>query len=70
MALMSLCIGVHISIYTHLHMSICTHVCEECKEYPSKCACLYAKALFVCVCAYMCGSVYVNTCNICMMLVC
>ena len=57
MALMSLCIGVH--------------ACEKnFKEYPSKCACLCAKALFVCVCVYICGSVDVHTCNIWMMLVC
>ena len=69
MTSMSVCMDVHISI--------CTHVCDESKGYMSKCACLHANGcihsticLRVCIYVYMCASVYVNTCNILMMPVC
>ena len=69
MVFMSVCMDVHISICTHVH------ICEKNLKDIRPSVHVYMQMgvyirLFACVCAYMCGSVYVNTCNIWMMLVC
>ena len=70
MALMSVCIDVHISICTYVHVHTCARMCEKNVKNIrlSVHVCMQKRYLFVCV--HMCGSFYVNTCNIWMMLVC
>ena len=77
MAFMSVYMNIHISICTHVHMPMRTHVWDEYKGYMPKCACLHTNGsiynticLCVCMYVYMCGSVYLNTCNNLMMLAC
>ena len=60
---------------TYVRAHTCALMCEQnLKDIcPSVRACMHIGVyitLFVCVCAYMCGRGYVNTCNIKMMLVC
>ena len=60
MVLMSLCIGVHISIYTHVHMYICpyAHMCEKNVKNIrlSVHVCMQKRYLFVCV--HICVEVF------------
>ena len=72
-----MCIYPYALMCIYPYALMCTHVCEESKGYLSKCACLHADGciynticLCVCIYVYMFGSVYVNTCNILMMIVC
>ena len=60
MALMSVCMGVHISICTYVHMHTCARMCEKNVKNIrlSVHVCTQKRYLFVCVhMCYMCGSV-------------
>ena len=64
------CAYIHMHTCTYVDMHTCARMCEKNAKNIHLCVhvCMQMRYLFVC--AYMCGSVNVNTCNILMMLVC
>ena len=68
--------GLHVSMYgcAYIHIHTCARMCEKnirlSVHVYMKMGVFITICLCVCIYVYMCESVYVNTCNIWMMLVC